>query len=154
MPYGLHTLLNLHTRFRPIRFTWELLLVTGEVPQTDVTGVTENNSHHYLGGERERGEGRGKKGRRGWKAKKEEGGKRWEGKGKEGKREWEKWERRKGRGGEREVNRVRKTYTYLLLRTSCLKLETIRALVTQHPGVPLGKAYQPPTHYGVIFATL
>jgi len=39
-----------------------LLLVTREVPQTDVTGVTENNSHHYLGGERERGEGRGKKG--------------------------------------------------------------------------------------------
>ena len=39
-----------------------MLLVTREGPQTDVTGVTENNSHHYLGGERERGEGRGKKG--------------------------------------------------------------------------------------------
>ena len=58
-----------------------MLLVTGEVPQTDVTGVTDNNGHHYLGGGKRRG--------------REEGG---------GEEERVRQKGRGRRGGEREVN--------------------------------------------------
>ena len=75
-----------------------MLLVTGEVPQTDVTGVTENNSHHYLGGEKEREKREREKREKGLKSKEGRGREKVGGKGEGGEERMGEVRKKKGEG--------------------------------------------------------